>query len=432
MRRIALAGLCLLLAGAVFAGGIVTNNNQSTQYIRTMSRNASTDMDAAYYNPAGIALMDEGFAIGLSNQTIFQNREVTSDVYPHFNGSDTFEGSVSALIFPNLFLAYKTGNLGLSLAFAPVGGGGSATYDDGLPSFEMMFAGYIGAPAAVFDPALAPFGNITGFSEYFASFEGSSMYLGTQANISYAVNEMLAVGLGVRYLMATNVYDGAIDVTYAADGGLGDLPPMEFRVDAEQSGTAYTPIVSAHLTPMDGLAISFRYEHLTALELENTPGDDDNMGMFPDSVTVHADMPAMVSCGISYDLMEKLAASLSVNYYLNTGVDWDWPDGEAAEDYLDNGFEVGVGFEYALTEDMTASLGYLFGDMGAKQEYQNDLSYTMDFSSFGFGGKYAINDQMTVDLGGFYTMYTETADALDMVKYNKSAYGGAIGFSYYH
>ena len=72
MRKIYTLFLAAGISGQLLAGGIVTNTNQSAQFIRTMSRNASTDIDAVYFNPAGLVRMDDGFHFALHNQTIFQ------------------------------------------------------------------------------------------------------------------------------------------------------------------------------------------------------------------------------------------------------------------------------------------------------------------------------------------------------------------------
>ena len=44
----------ILLPVYVFAGGLVTNANQSAMFTRFQCRDASLDIDAAYYNPAGL------------------------------------------------------------------------------------------------------------------------------------------------------------------------------------------------------------------------------------------------------------------------------------------------------------------------------------------------------------------------------------------
>ena len=139
MRKIGtILVLCLLLVGFAFAGGIVTNGNQSADYFRLMNRNASTDVDAVYFNPAGITFLKDGLNFYLSSQTIYQSRTLTSDV-PALK-DDTFEGSTFAPVFPNFYVAYKTGNLAIGAGFIPIGGGGSAIFDDGIPSFAVPAA----------------------------------------------------------------------------------------------------------------------------------------------------------------------------------------------------------------------------------------------------------------------------------------------------
>ncbi len=86
-------------------GQIVTNSNQSIQYIRMMSRNASTDIDAVYYNPAGLTQMKNGFHLALHNQTIIQDKTVENS-YPFLNEA-TYVGDVNVPIFPNIYAVYK-------------------------------------------------------------------------------------------------------------------------------------------------------------------------------------------------------------------------------------------------------------------------------------------------------------------------------------
>jgi len=76
-KTLFLAGF-LIATQLAFAGGIVTNSNQSAQFIRTMSRNASTEIDATYFNPAGLTQLADGWHFSLHNQTIFQEKTVTN------------------------------------------------------------------------------------------------------------------------------------------------------------------------------------------------------------------------------------------------------------------------------------------------------------------------------------------------------------------
>ncbi|HHU99669.1 MAG TPA: aromatic hydrocarbon degradation protein, partial [Bacteroidales bacterium] len=129
MKRIYSVISALVVTGSLFAGGLVTNTNQSALYTRLQSRNASTSIDAVYYNPAGLTKLSDGFHFSLNNQTIGQTQRVTT-AYDPLNGSPKeYVGKVSAPVYPGVYAAFKTGKLALSLGFNPVGGGGGATYE---------------------------------------------------------------------------------------------------------------------------------------------------------------------------------------------------------------------------------------------------------------------------------------------------------------
>ena len=202
-----------MVTGTLLAGGLVTNTNQSASWVRLPSRNASIEADAVYYNPAGIMKMDNGFHFAVSNQTIFQKREITSD-YSYLHNS-LYEGSVKAPLFPSVAAAYKLNKFAVSFGFNPVGGGGGATYETGLPSFEMSIA----------DLVPATYANGFGTTDYDADifFEGSSIYFGYQGNVSYKINDMISVAAGFRLVTAKNTYNGylrdiSINPNYPAFG----------------------------------------------------------------------------------------------------------------------------------------------------------------------------------------------------------------------
>ena len=49
-RGFTFLALGLFICSSIVSGQIVTNTNQSAQYMRMLTRNASTDIDAVYYN----------------------------------------------------------------------------------------------------------------------------------------------------------------------------------------------------------------------------------------------------------------------------------------------------------------------------------------------------------------------------------------------
>ena len=145
MKKILTLFSALALTGTLFAGGLVTNTNQSALYTRLQNRAASTDIDAVYYNPAGLTKLGDGFHLSLNNQTIGQTRNVTT-TYAYLAGSPKdYEGTVSAPIFPSIYAAYNTGKFSFSFGFNPIGGGGGAKYENGLATFEMQIADLVPA-----------------------------------------------------------------------------------------------------------------------------------------------------------------------------------------------------------------------------------------------------------------------------------------------
>ena len=524
MRKITIViASILILSGLLLAGGIVTNTNQSAAYLRTLNRNASTDIDAVYSNPAGITQLENGLHIGLNNQSIFQLKTVENDYT--FLKNNKFEGTVTALVFPDFYVAYKKDKLALSAAFMPIGGGGSAEFEAGLPSFEM--------PVSELLPSMAATG-VTDY-RYDTYFNGSSIYFGGQAGLAYQINDKFSVSVGGRFVMASNTYEGHLkdievnipgtgwiapgtfmhgaaaqytagaasangaasslqavstagyggltfdqaqtggvltaDQVSELQGGLGenyvdgmtidqaaatytalgtgatataaeyeatanylDVATGDKEVDVLQKATGFAPVISANFTPNENLLIAFRYEGMLKLELENETKDGKDAGMatFADKAKTNADMPAMVGLGVAYTVSPKLKTEASFNYYMNTGVNWD-----GKEDYIDNGYEAGLSVEYALNEKLKASLGFLNAAGGAQENYQTDLSYSLNSNTIGLGFNFALSEKLNIDFGALNTFYAEgTRDgasestSVNFVEtYNKTTMGFAFGLN---
>jgi len=187
-----------MFSSAAFAGGLLTNTNQSAQFVRMLSRNASTDLDAVYFNPAGLTQLKNGFYFSLHNQSITQTKTINSG-FPLLNESE-YVGDVNVPAFPTAFAAYKLDKWVFSVGFGPNAGGGSAKYNTGLPSFEKQISSLPKSLLSSGIPTTAYSSNI--------QFEGSSVYWGTQLNGSYKINDIISVSAGVRVLMANNTYNG--------------------------------------------------------------------------------------------------------------------------------------------------------------------------------------------------------------------------------
>lgn len=442
MKKLSVVLVVVLISVVAFGAGIVDNGNQSASYIRTMNRNASTDIDAVYFNPAGLTKLEDGLYLSFSNQSIWQEKEIKND-FAALN-EDTYVGDIKAMLFPDFYFAYKSGKLALSAAVMPIGGGGSADYAEGLPSFEIGIANLA--------TSLAPYG-VTGYQTDI-SFEGSSVYLAGQFNASYAINDMISVAVGGRYISANNTYEGYIkdiqvntaagfmapgdymryvattltgvdSLTAVGTASYLDVVTADVEVDAKQTGTAFNGIFGVHFD-LDQLQIALKYAMQAKLEVENDTKVDGS-GLFPDGAKSNEDMPAIFATGISYQVSPKMKVETNFNYYFNTSADWD-----GAEDNVDNGYNFGIAVEYGLSDKLLASVGYIYDAKGVKEVYQTDIGFVLDNSSIGAGFNYKLNDKMNIDLGVSNTFYTEGSRDFTGYKetYNKTSLDVAIGVSY--
>jgi len=234
MRKLTFLLAFFMLSNFVFAGGLLTNTNQSAQYIRMMSRNASRDIDAVYFNPAGLTLMQDGWHFALYNQTIFQDKNVYSG-FPYLKDGD-YLGKVSVPAFPTAFAVYKKENWAFSFGFGPNGGGGSADFEEGLPSFEIPISKVVPGLSGL--KLISPALDVNGYSADL-TFNGSSIFWGFQLGATYKINDLLSVYGGVRYMPSKNIYEGSIrDVQLKVGGSMYPAPTWLTQTATAVSGMA--------------------------------------------------------------------------------------------------------------------------------------------------------------------------------------------------
>ena len=421
MKKHLIVGLLVLCIVPASFATLVTNMNQSAMYLRLLSRNASTDIDAVYYNPAGLTALKDGWHIGLNNQTVFQTKTIKNE-FPILNNG-TYEGKVNVPLFPDAFVAYKKGPLALSFGFGPAAGGGTADFTRGLPSFEWQFATLPGMISGMGIPTKNYSADI--------AFKGSSVYLGFQANVSYAFSDMISGAIGARYISATNTYTGHINNVmvnptlpqigltgammkassfFSTLGQYGLMNPAvaaayaaqmgDKAVDAKQTATGFTPILSLNFTPMAGLNVSAKFEFLTKLEFTNATTKDDT-GLFPNGKKERSDIPAFFSLGAEWMVLPELKATASFNYFLDKNANW-----EGREAFVNsNSFDLAVGLEYTLSDMFLISAGYLHTQFDLASGYQSDMAHDMGADTFGGGFRIKLSPMFDIDLSAMSVGY---------------------------
>lgn len=201
-----MVGSVLTATTTAMAGGILTNTNQSVDFLRNPARDGAIGLDGVYSNPAGVAFLDEGFHLAFNWQYAHQTRTIES-TNPLFtlgrknNGATkTFEGVADAPIIPSLQGAYNTGNWSIQFNFSVPGGGGKCEFDNGLGSFESV-VGNIGSQ-------LQPLG-VTGY-DMNGYMQGKQYYFGFQLGAAYKITDNLSVYGGLRVLYGTASYKAKI------------------------------------------------------------------------------------------------------------------------------------------------------------------------------------------------------------------------------
>ncbi len=444
MKKLAVLTALILLTVPLVHASIITNMNQSAIYYRLLARNASMQIDAVYYNPAGLTQIKDGWHIALHNQTIDQEKIITNS-YPFLN-EPKYVGEVNIPFFPTFFAVYKKNKLALSFGFGPNAGGGTADFKTGLPSFEI--------PISNLPVLVNGFGIPTTAYSTDIAFKGRSIFYGLQFNASYAVSDVFALAAGFRYIIAENTYEGAIEnimfnpahplinpsggmMSAAQFFTLAGMPGFAAQVqdqavDVKQSGTGFTPILGLNLRPSEKLNIGIKYEFNTKLELENTTTKDDS-GLFPDGYKFRNDIPAILGLGIEYSVLEQLRAHFSFNMYFDKSADW-----EGSEKLVNsNTYDLAFGAEFDITEAFLISAGYLHTQIDVAKEYQSDFSNELTSDTFGGGARLTINDRLDLDLGVIYVSYKD--DTQDFTypligtfpeKYSRTTWAFALGIGY--
>lgn len=455
MKRICLALALVASAGVAQAGGYLTNTNQHISFLRNPARNASTEIDALYSNPAGISFLRDGWHLSLNIQSAYQNRNMTSTFTPFALNADgkssttgdrLFEGKVKAPVIPSIFAAYKKDKWTFGGHIAVSGGGGRAKFANGLPK---MTESNISLIPALLNQALATAapGTRIGQYQYATELSGSQYVFSATVGAAYQINPNLSVYAGVRANIASNAYEGYIRNIEANIGGnmvnvsqfllnqanraeqaahqlanagqaaqadqLNSLATTARRyavaagdkeVDLTQSGFGISPILGVHYK-VGKLDLAAKYEFRTAITVKNKTSQNTlGLSEFNDGVETGNDIPSLLSIGASYSVLHNLRVSAGFHHY------WDKNANMAGgkQDKLSgNTTEWLAGVEYDLNQRLTLSAGGQITNYGLSDAFQSDLSFFNDSYSLGFGLKYKLTDKINLNAAYFFTDYSD-------------------------
>ena len=442
MRKLFISAVIALCSTPVFAGGLMTNTNYHIAFDRMFARGASTEIDAAYSNPAGLAWGHEGFQLSLNFQKPWQNRDIEVSV-PGYLGSNfdkKYNGVASAPIVPALFASYKKGNWAFSTMIGIVGSDGFVEYDEGIPMFEVPIRAL-----------MAKNGLMPGNYSYRSNMKGKQYIYGGQLNITRKINDNFSAAIGIR----ANYYDGYNRGFVKVDNGeLASVPVtyLDMQLDCIQRGWGFAPIVSFDYHN-DRLTIAARYEFRTKIATENDTkalsarilntdpataqfmpyieGElalsqfGDKVAAYEDGVETRYDMPSLLVATVSYNFTPQLRAALEYHFFDDKHAIMA---GDRQKELTHGTHEILAGVEYDINEKFTVSCGGQRTDYGLSDGYQQNTSFACDSYSLGLGGAWNINDKMRLNVSYFCTLYSDYTTA-PKANYNGTPYTGTETYS---
>ena len=428
-----------------FAGGLTTNTNQHSAFVRNPARFATLGIDGVYFNPAGTAFLQDGFHLSANWQMIWQDR----DAIDLKQNNKKYEGNVYVPCMPTILAAYKTGDWTFSGFFGMPGGGGKAEFNNGLPLFDNLIGG-LGASLGAIAPVPM---TISGASQ----FESTQYMFALQFGAAYKINDNLSAYAGIRGNYISNNYMGTIKA-------LADIPAMTatgvevmaVNIDMDQSGVAFAPIVGVDYK-VGNFNFAAKYEFRAKTTVENDTKACDvvagaameqigmketieaaadaklggYLGGFTDGNKLRSDAPAMLSLAGSWQIIDRLQVMAGWNYYFDKDATVEsLMGGDNMKKLSRNTIEYLFGAEYKLTEKFLVSAGIQFSNFGINDNYTSDLGFTNDSFMTGVGGKYSLTEKVDINFGYCYANYAPDHNALTNTRYERKTHNATVGVDF--
>lgn len=454
----------LMVSSSVFAGSIDYLSNQSAKYCMNTASAARTDgADIVAYNPAGTALMGQGFFIDVSNQTLLKYyKQDVSSSSALFNPAldESYKQDTPTILLPNVYLAYNAGQVAMGkLAVygqaGVVAGGGSLEWDGALATDDAA-AGVAGM--------LTLAGAPTAITALDVKAEGSSVYYAFGGGAAYSLlDDMISVSAGAKYVMArrTGKLSGTIDYVTPSFGGAA---AWQLDIDSEYSYDAngITYVLGLDAKPAKELTIGVMYQTETSLKFKYNqdkndvsdtingaiPGPVGTMNAYidaavtgildKDGIKSQYNLPQILTFGAEYIVMPELTVSASSNIYFLSQADMD-----GYEDYFGTGWEVAFGAMYKVMEPLKVGASIMYTDQGAKDSLLKESTAVstnpvLNSIFMGLGATYTVipNLDLTCALSWVHYLPKDvTATSADTgqaykVKYAKELYNISLGASY--
>ena len=437
MKKFILSIFVLSMTVCANAGGLMTNTNYHIAFDRMFARGATTEIDAAYSNPAGLVWGHEGLEVSLNFQKPWQRRNIDASM-DNFLGQPydkEYIGKASAPIVPALFASYHKDKWAVSAMIGIVGSGGFVEYEEGVPMFNVPIT------AMLASKQIMP-GSYTLDSQ----MKGKQYIYGGQVSFAYKFFDCLSASVGARLSYYDGYYKGHVVATPGAQLSqlVGTAPLVNLQLDCIQRAWGFAPIVGIDFHK-DKWTVALRYEFRTKLNTKNDTrqllvGSRNDQGVYipvnvkdiaeqygnaatiqmlsqtalgsmagkvagylPDAETRY-DMPSLLSVAVGYEFTPRLRGAVEYHFYDDKNAKM----GDDRQKTLSHGtHEILAGVEYDINKKVTVSLGGQRTDYGLTDEYQQNTSFACDSYSVGGGAAWNVNEKIRLNFSYFCSLYSD-------------------------
>lgn len=416
-RKLLLLALAAVIGSAAYSASIDHIQTYTPEYLGNQAQNGMINGASVYYNPAGLARLQDGTYIHAGLELAVGHEKMK------YNGKDYKADLLQPI--PN-FAAYKVEDgSALYMTFGGLGGGGDLKYKDGV-------AGTAVIPDLIttinknikdnFGFRLYPFDTLKDVN---SSAEGKNLYIQTTVGKVWTVDEKLSVSLGGRVVYGIRELKGKIRLE--SDSKIPNLKNINADIDSKRTAWGYGVQLGLNYKATDRLNLALRYDSRVKMNFKAKGSMTDvalskvahpifgyiynDLGFgnfYPEYIPgakVRRDLPAILALGASYKVTDNWTMALAGNYYFNKDAKMDSIVGEAnlvkipevpgvkgIEAEYDNGWEVALGTEYRFNPKwaILGSVNYAY--TGAKVTSFDDVEYALNSVTLGTGLKYNPNE----------------------------------------
>ena len=309
---------------------------------------------------------------------------------------------------------------------------------------------------------------------------GKQYFFGLQLGATYRLAESFSVFGGVRGVLASCGYEGAINgikangltaaeysalsqqaaagAQQAADAaaqfaaaGLADKAAEyaamaetlkgqavqagtvaamigDYNLDCSQSGFGITPIIGLDWN-LGKLNLAAKYEFRTKIELENESTNSANvdalMPAYADGGKVRSDIPALLTLGAQYQLTDAVRAMGGFHYY------WDKDAKGSPIQKGDNTWEALLGIEWDVNDKIMLSIGGQRTDYNFDDADMSDINFNTPNYAICLGGAYKFSEKMKLNVGYMHSFYEDhkTTSAASGITRNYTRKNDVVGVS---